>query len=705
MASDNENGAARRQGRVTRFAVPFIGGRGSRAGDYGGRPGPPEGFQVATLLRRRLSLGLDLLLSVAAFFVLFFGGLAIDRIVPASWSALTYIPTVLWLAVLFAFCRCGQTTGQALLGLTWVGEDGRPARWRPLGEPAFWVMVAPVFLTWTSVILWQAMWMLCWPLYVLLWHSGLRDVRVAFIALDDILPPVIVILVAVTLPAWWTRRRPTWLVRRATRRHYLADLTAEFPARGYARPVADHRTMQTLRSGSLAAVLATGGAVAATVGGARQLPSSLIGAGLNPVSVQANQRTGRVFVLEGQASDTDGHGLVGGALAVFDGANLARRGSIALPDGACAMALDEQTRRAVVLIMRDVVGGPGEGLSVAEDVRTLDIDRLTAVRTLTLARPTQASLRPPGSTATFIPDGYTSNCDDGHIAVDDVAGHIFVSNAVSYVENQPTPFVAVLDARSGALLHNIQLSSPPAQVVAFPRIHRLLVTSLSSTTLWTIDSRSCHVLRMTTIRPSIVLPSDINGGSVLTVAADRDSNELLIGRRLRSDGLLIVDARNGRIQRTIATNLGTGQVGIAVDGRRQRAFVLASRPGPVAGQWSSALETVDLRRGRVRHSISTVDYPTSVMVDEDSGRVYVLAYSAAQGLYDGFVQVLDGATGTPIRTQRLGFEAVGLTVAQRYHHVFVAGQDMIDAPRPFWPWEPDDTYRDVLTMLNTGAGG
>ncbi len=641
---------------------------------------------------------------MATFFALLFGGAAIDRIVPPTWDGLNYTPTVLWLAVLFALCRRGQTPGQALLGLTWVREDDRPARWRPLGEPAFWVAVAPVFPTWTSVILGQTMWMLCWPLYVLLWHSSLRDARVAFIGLDNILPPVIVILAAVTLPAWWTRRRPTWLVRRATRGQYLARPVTEFSARSYARPVAGHHTVQTLRSGSLAAILVTCGAVAATVGGARQLPSSLIGAGLSPASVQADQRTGRVFVLEGQASDTDGHGLAGSALDIFDGANVARRGSIALPDGACAMALDERTRRAVVLIMRDVVGSPGEGLSVAEDVRTLDIDRLTTVRTLTLTRPTRASLRPPGSTAAFIPDGYTSNCDDGHIAVDDVSGRIFVSNAVSYVENQPAPFVAVLDARSGAFLHNIRLSSPPAQVVAFPRIHRLLVTSLSGTTLWTIDSRSDRVLRTVTIWHGAAPPSDLNGSSVLTAAADQTSNQLLLGRWWKSEGLLIVDTRNGRIQRTIATNMGAGQVGSAVDGRRQRAFVLASRPGLAAGQWSSALETVDLRRGRVLHSVSTVDNPTSVMVDEGNGRAYVLAYPASQGPYDGFVRVFDGATSAPIRTQRLGFDAVGLTVVQRYHHAFVAGQYMIDAPRPFWPWEPDNTYRGVITMLNTAAG-
>lgn len=55
-------------------------------------------------------------------------------------------PGVLWLAVLLALAWRGQTAGAALLRLAWVGRDGEPARWRPIGEPAFWAIVLPILL-------------------------------------------------------------------------------------------------------------------------------------------------------------------------------------------------------------------------------------------------------------------------------------------------------------------------------------------------------------------------------------------------------------------------------------------------------------------------------------------------------------------------------------------------------------------------------
>jgi len=64
----------------------------------------------------------------------------------ADWvnNILLVAPCLIWLAVLVALARRGQTPACILTRWRWVDAAGQPASWGPLGSLSFWLMAAPV---------------------------------------------------------------------------------------------------------------------------------------------------------------------------------------------------------------------------------------------------------------------------------------------------------------------------------------------------------------------------------------------------------------------------------------------------------------------------------------------------------------------------------------------------------------------------------
>ncbi len=265
--------------------------------------------------RRHVALALDLATGPISFFVFLFGGIALSRLLDAWWEPAWILPGVLWLSVLFALVGCGQTPGAALLRLVWVRRDGGPARWRPIGEPAFWAIVLPVLLLLWAPLVGQIVWMIVWPLCVLLRHAGLRTTFLSSPG-SPLLPEVLVPFASVLLVVWARRGPAAWLVRH--------PLSAPLPREG--RPTRQRGRYARLIGAGLAVTLLFAGAAHA-----QQLPAGVVAiGGMYPQDVQVDQRTGRAFVLDNMATTGDGQPLDHGAITVA-GATGARLGVIPVP--------------------------------------------------------------------------------------------------------------------------------------------------------------------------------------------------------------------------------------------------------------------------------------------------------------------------------------------------------------------------------------
>lgn len=512
------------------------------------------------------------------------------------------------------------------------------------------------------------MWIIVWPLYVLLRHASLHGM--SFSGPAPLLPEIFV-LPAIALVVVWARRRPAaWLVRH--------PLSAPLPREG--RPTRQRGRYARLIGAGLAVTLLFAGAAHA-----QHLPAGAVAiGGMYPQDIQVDQRTRRAFVLDGVATTGDGRPLDHGAITVV-GKTGARLGVIPLSDGPCALALDERTRRAFVIVMRD----RAHGLSVDESVQTVDIDTRTLLRSATLAVPSRASLR-MASAVPVAPAGYQSACNADHIAVDETANHVFVVNAVIYVDNGPAPFVAMLDARTGALVHKTLLPAAAARIVVFPRLHHAFVASTTGASLWMLDTRTGAILRTVPIG---------RGSAWHSLAADRVADRLFVGSStVGMGGVTVVDARDGHIQRMIPT--GQEPLHIAVDGTRRRLFTLIDSGPPNHPAYT--LTALDLRHDKMLRTVAVPGVNViATTVDERTGRVIVLGSPAADWTRRETIQVFDAATGVLMKTTQFDYAASGLAVEQRDRRIIVFGDYTTDTP--FWPWSQDTLDRGVVTVLSADA--
>ncbi len=103
--------------------------------------------------RRLITIALDVVVGVVAlpaFWVM--EALALDFFLPlvsasmTAWmaNALSIVPCLIWLMILVALARRGQTPASIVTRQRWVDATGKPLSWGPLGSIAFWIAATPV---------------------------------------------------------------------------------------------------------------------------------------------------------------------------------------------------------------------------------------------------------------------------------------------------------------------------------------------------------------------------------------------------------------------------------------------------------------------------------------------------------------------------------------------------------------------------------
>lgn len=114
----------------------------------------------------------------------------------------------------------------------------------------------------------------------------------------------------------------------------------------------------------------------------------------------------------------------------------------------------------------------------------------------------------------------------------------------------------------------------------------------------------------------------------------------------------------------IITLLGDGRA-IALDTRTGRVFV-ANDPTPRTGKRRGYVSVFDARTGALLRTVTVGRGPSSVVVSERFGRVFVV--NAASGS----VSVLDARSGLPLRTIAVGLGPSAIAIDDRSHRVFVS---------------------------------
>lgn len=271
----------------------------------------------------------------------------------------------------------------------------------------------------------------------------------------------------------------------------------------------------------------------------------------------------------------------------------------------------------------------------------------------------------------------------GAAAVDEGTGHIFVAGGCGGMPGT----VAMLDARSGTVLHTLDVGSIPQQVTVDGRTRRAFVTDPVAGIVTMLDTATGRVVRTVAM-----------GGSPMGVAVDERTGRAFVTNS-GANTVSVLDARSGTVLRTVA--VGVAPSTLAVDVHTGRVFVLNARSGTVS--------VLDARTGAVRRTVAVgairpqavgSTNPLDVAVDERAGRVFVLNGSGSDrngNPTNGSVSVLDAGSGRVLHRIVVGPSPLAVAVDQTTAHLFVAHMQPGDQVRTtggrlsgqtIWKWVP-----------------
>jgi len=202
------------------------------------------------------------------------------------------------------------------------------------------------------------------------------------------------------------------------------------------------------------------------------------------------------------------------------------------------------------------------------------------------------------------------------------------------------------------LLGAVTLGPDPSALAIDEATNRVFVTDHVDGYLRVLDAASGALLRVVAIDRDGPLAVDEQGGHVFLAGALNGPDKY--GVYTDHAVVRMLDARTGRILRTIATNVAGNAVGIAVDAPAGRVFVVF--PG--------AALVLDARSGAVLRTVAAAQSPRLVALDARSGHVFV-----ANG--DDSVSMFDVRQGMAPRTVALGGTPTGVAVDGRSEHVFI----------------------------------
>lgn len=261
----------------------------------------------------------------------------------------------------------------------------------------------------------------------------------------------------------------------------------------------------------------------------------------------------------------------------------------------------------------------------------------------------------------------------GDVEVDETRGHVF---GISAPPRGPGT-VTMLDARGTIILHRTAIGDNPGAVALDAAHGRLCIVTLnndSTSSVNVLDTRSGGLLRTVTLGTQLGTQL---GMPPAPVALDEGRGRLFIAT-MRGVGVL--DTQRGLLVRTVA--LGTEPLGLAVDTRTSRVFVLHGPPGSPAGRVSM----LDARSGTLLRTITVARDASELAVDAGTGHVFVAGI--------GGVDMLDARSGAVLHTAQTGILPIDLALVARMGRVFVSGASV----------GPNGESTNVVDVLNATTG-
>ncbi len=301
--------------------------------------------------------------------------------------------------------------------------------------------------------------------------------------------------------------------------------------------------------------------------------------GRGPSSVAVSERFGRVFVANAAS----------GSVSILDARSGVPQHTTAVGLGPSAIAIDDRSRRVFVSALRST-GGLLEGT-----IQLLDA----------------ASGRPLRSVGV---GGYP-----GIIGVDEQANRAFVVFLGDATR--------MLDATTGQVIGIVPVAGAgcPLGVGVSARTTHVFIPTRRGVAV--VDARSGAVLRITPIPMAAGYILHCTGPiSMAPIAIAVRSARVFVGDVVpfARDRLTMLDARNGRLLRTIA--LRVSALALAIDERRGRAVVGLGAPGGV--------DILDVATGSSLGHIDVGGVPVAVVVDGKTGRAFVLVGQGSLPLSD-----------------------------------------------------------------------
>ncbi len=246
------------------------------------------------------------------------------------------------------------------------------------------------------------------------------------------------------------------------------------------------------------------------------------------------------------------------------------------------------------------------------------------------------------------------------VAIDNRTGRVF---AVSMVEGS----LSVLDDRSGALLHRLDMGFLPGDVAVEEATGHLFVSSAVSNTVEMRDGTTGRLLRTITLPqlPVVVIPTG-RRARVLVITGTPTANG---GAMLPHATIAVLDGHSGRLVRTVPLMVPSGGISaIAVDERRGHVLLAAGK----------MIDIIDGVTGAVLHTSSTPRRLSALVVDHRTDHIFAVGAGSAirnRIVRSAVLYTLNGATGTVTQAHRLDhviLVSASAAIDEQTHRLFIA---------------------------------
>ncbi|HZS88633.1 MAG TPA: PQQ-binding-like beta-propeller repeat protein [Chloroflexota bacterium] len=248
------------------------------------------------------------------------------------------------------------------------------------------------------------------------------------------------------------------------------------------------------------------------------------------------------------------------------------------------------------------------------------------------------------------------------IAADAQAGWVFAANY-----NAGT--VSMIDPTTGGLRRTVDVGGPPVAVAVDARAHRVFVA---------IEGPRGRVALLDS-RTGALLHTGRTGRFVGTVLNDARSRRALV----QSDGgVYLLDARTGRTLRVIKH---TGML-LAIDERDGRALVAANgQLHLLATRDGTTVAAID--DGGALRTSSIDDVAVDPVAGRFFVAAHDVTRRAGTPTTVGYLAVIDGRSGRLLRMRSLDKQATALAVDAAAHRVFIVNADSMDASAGQDAWQ------------------